>query len=84
MEAGRKFGYIRVSTKEQNVDRQIDSLSKFVTAPRNIVIDKSSGKDFDRAAVNTLEEPKVAEETAETEPAEAAATETEAPEKAAE
>jgi len=43
-----------------------------------------SGKDFDRAAVNTLEEPKVAEETAETEPAEAAATETEAPEKAAE
>jgi DNA invertase Pin-like site-specific DNA recombinase len=42
------YGYVRVSTKEQNEDRQLIALqeSKFVTD--KIYIDKQSGKDFNR------------------------------------
>ena len=44
------YGYIRVSTAEQNEDRQVISLlSKGVTA-KNLFIDKQSGKDFQRVA----------------------------------
>lgn len=45
---GRKFGYIRVSTREQNEDRQTAALSAAGVPPRNIFTDKQSGKDFDR------------------------------------
>jgi len=44
----RIFGYVRVSTKEQHTDRQIDELKKYVPDPSNIIVDKASGKDFDR------------------------------------
>ena len=44
----RKFGYIRVSTKEQNETRQIIALQEFGISERDIYIDKQSGKDFNR------------------------------------
>lgn len=44
----RKFGYIRVSTKEQNEDRQRDALEKIGIPERDIFMDKLSGKNFDR------------------------------------
>ncbi len=42
------YGYIRVSTKEQNEERQLMALQKSGVAPKNIYADKQSGKDFDR------------------------------------
>lgn len=44
----RTYGYGRVSTKEQNEERQKESLKRYVPDERNIYIDKKSGKDFDR------------------------------------
>ena len=48
------FGYVRVSTKEQNLARQIDSLKKYVPDERDIYSDKMSGKDLYRPAYQTL------------------------------
>lgn len=42
------YGYIRVSTIEQNIDRQQIALATFGVPPENIFVDKVSGKDFDR------------------------------------
>lgn len=44
----RKFGYGRVSSKEQNEARQIDSLLSVGINKRDLYVDKASGKDFDR------------------------------------
>lgn len=44
----RVFGYARVSSKEQNVDRQINAFKDFGIEERDIYIDKQSGKDFER------------------------------------
>jgi len=41
------FGYVRVSTKERNTDRQQDALEPFGIPKGNLYIDKQSGKDFD-------------------------------------
>lgn len=49
----RKYGYARVSSKEQNLDRQLEALKKYVDE-RSIIIDKQSGKDFDRDGYRTL------------------------------
>ncbi len=43
-----KYGYIRVSTKEQNIDRQLNCMYAQGLDNKNIFIDKQSGKDFDR------------------------------------
>ncbi len=48
------FGYIRVSSKEQNLDRQIDSLKQYVPDERDIYADKLSGRDLHRPAYQTL------------------------------
>lgn len=48
------FGYARVSSKEQNLDRQIDSLKQYVPNERDIIIDKQSGKDTNRPGLQTL------------------------------
>lgn len=45
---GRKYGYIRVSSKEQNPARQEDALLKAGVEKDYIFMDKMSGKDFDR------------------------------------
>lgn len=42
------LGYGRVSSKDQNPDRQIESLKRYVPNERDIYIDKKSGKDFAR------------------------------------
>ena len=42
------FGYIRVSTKEQNEDRQLIALNEYDVPEKNIYMDKQSGKDFER------------------------------------
>ena len=48
------YGYARVSSKEQNLDRQIQALKKYGVNERDIVIDKQSGKDFNREGYKTL------------------------------
>ena len=48
------FGYARVSSKDQNLDRQLDSLKKYVADERNIIVDKVSGKDTNRPGLSTL------------------------------
>lgn len=44
----RKLAYIRVSSRDQNVARQLDTMRELGIDERDIFIDKSSGKDFDR------------------------------------
>ena len=48
------FGYCRVSSKEQNEDRQIAEFKKLKIEDRDIFVDKKSGKDFDREQYNIL------------------------------
>lgn len=48
------YGYARVSSKEQNLDRQIQSLLDAGVEKKNIFADKESGKDFNRKAYNLL------------------------------
>lgn len=50
------YGYARVSTREQNLDRQIAALRQYVTDERDIITDKESGKDFDRTGYQYLRE----------------------------
>ena len=45
---GNLYGYIRVSTREQNEDRQILALKDLSIPEKNLFIDKQSGKDFER------------------------------------
>ena len=46
--SGTIYGYIRVSTKEQNEDRQIIAMREIGVPERNIYMDKQSSKDFNR------------------------------------
>lgn len=48
------YGYVRVSTKEQNESRQLIALSEYSIPEGNIYIDKESGKDFDRRKYKKL------------------------------
>lgn len=50
----RKYAYIRVSTKEQNVDRQILALEPYHISDKNIYCDYQSGKDFERPEYQKL------------------------------
>lgn len=50
----KEYGYIRVSTKEQKTDRQIDALLAAGLAKENIFEDKQSGKDFERPKYKRL------------------------------
>lgn len=51
---GKIYGYVRVSTKEQNEDRQMLALNEMQIPEENIFMDKQSGKDFDRPMYNLL------------------------------
>lgn len=42
------YGYVRVSSKEQNEDRQIIELNKLEIPKKRVFVDKQSGKDFNR------------------------------------
>ena len=48
------YGYVRVSTKEQNEDRQIIAMREFGVSDSYIVLDKQSGKDFERPGYRRL------------------------------
>lgn len=48
------YGYARVSSKEQNLERQIKELKGAGVEERNILMDKQSGKDFNRKSYNLL------------------------------
>ena len=48
------YGYARVSSKEQNEQRQMIALTAFGIAKKNIYMDKQSGKDFDRPRYKRL------------------------------
>lgn len=50
----RTFGYARVSTREQNEDRQIEALTKYGVSKGNIIVDKCSGKDTEREGYQYL------------------------------
>ncbi|MDO5563554.1 MAG: recombinase family protein, partial [Synergistaceae bacterium] len=50
----QEYGYARVSSKDQNEERQLIALRQFGIADENISIDKQSGKDFDRPAWKRL------------------------------
>ena len=48
------YGYVRVSTKDQNEDRQRIALAEFPVPEKNIFMDKLSGKDFNRPQYRRL------------------------------
>ena len=48
------YGYIRVSTREQNEDRQLVALREMYIPEQNIYMDKQSGKDFERPRYKIL------------------------------
>jgi len=49
-----KYGYVRVSTVTQNIDRQMDEMYKLGLSDNEIFIDKQSGKDFNREKYQEL------------------------------
>jgi len=51
---GKTYAYIRVSSKDQNEARQIDAMRDFGVDERYMIIDKQSGKDFDRPGYRKL------------------------------
>ena len=50
----KTFGYVRVSTREQNEARQLIAMEEFGVTPGDIYLDKQSGKDFDRPKYKKL------------------------------
>lgn len=49
-----KYGYVRVSTISQNIDRQMEEMYKYDLDKKHIYIDKQSGKDFERPEFKRL------------------------------
>ncbi len=49
-----EYGYIRVSTREQNEQRQVSALYAYGIGPRCIYMDKQSGKDFQRPSYQRM------------------------------
>jgi len=50
----KTFGYVRVSTREQNEVRQLIAMEEFGVPSENIYLDKQSGKDFNRPKYRKL------------------------------
>lgn len=48
------YGYVRVSTREQNEDRQLIALKDYKVLESNIYVDKLSGRDFNRSQYQKL------------------------------
>ena len=51
---GKMYGYARVSSKEQNLNRQLDALAEFGVADDMVFADKASGKNFERPEYKRL------------------------------
>lgn len=52
----KKFGYVRVSSKDQNEGRQLESMKAQGIEDRDIFMDKQSGKDFNREKYQALKQ----------------------------
>jgi DNA invertase Pin-like site-specific DNA recombinase len=50
----KTFAYVRVSSRDQNTDRQIEAIRQYITDERALFIDKQSGHTFARAAYQSL------------------------------
>ena len=50
-----EYGYIRVSTKEQNEQRQLIAMREFGIAENRVYMDKQSGKDFERKKIQAID-----------------------------
>ena len=48
------YGYARVSSTDQNLERQLRMLREYISDDRYIITDKASGKDFNRKGYNSL------------------------------
>ena len=48
------YGYVRVSSRDQNEARQLTAMREFGVPPKNIYVDKQSGKDFEREQYKRL------------------------------
>lgn len=48
------WGYVRVSSKEQNEDRQVSEILPLVSTESHLIIEKQSGKNFDREKYQSL------------------------------
>lgn len=53
-DAFQTYAYVRVSTVDQNEDRQVDAMHKMGIDDRHIYVEKKSGKDFDRPQYQKL------------------------------
>ena len=51
---GKTYGYIRVSSKDQNEDRQRIAMREFGILDELVFVDKQSGKDFERPGYKRL------------------------------
>lgn len=51
---GNIYGYVRVSSTDQNEDRQFDAMHEVGVPEKNIYLDKQSGKDFERPQYKKL------------------------------
>ena len=51
---GKEYGYVRVSSSDQNEDRQVLAMREFGIEAANIYVDKQSGKDFNRPQYKRL------------------------------
>jgi DNA invertase Pin-like site-specific DNA recombinase len=49
-----KYGYVRVSSKDQNEDRQMIAMREAGVSELHVVVDKQSGKDFERPGYQYL------------------------------
>ena len=56
MEKVNLYGYARVSTQKQNLDRQLEALRQYGVAEENIFVDKASGKNFNREDYQLLKQ----------------------------
>lgn len=54
--AKKRFAYIRVSDKDQNEDRQVETMKKEGIEDRDVFIEKLSGKNFDRPNYQLLKQ----------------------------
>ena len=54
MDVSKEYGYVRVSSRDQNEDRQLVAMQELGIAAEDIYIDKQSGKDFERPAYKRM------------------------------
>lgn len=52
--AGKQYGYVRVSSTDQNTDRQMVAMQENAVPLKNLYVDKQSGKNFDRPQYKKL------------------------------